>query len=166
MRWAKRNRPQKLPTEIPIKRLPRASYSGDNSYNGFLAAERKKTDQVMQVLRRRGFLKTDTGCALCGTKQRVGFHSEDYFDPFATIQICMPCHMALHLRFKSPRRWFDRLSQFATSSCIADFAALPMQPVDFATWLRHNTEGPHDVVKSVWPDRVVPDFVPRPKFQC
>jgi hypothetical protein len=160
-RWAARNTPENLPEDIPIRQLPRTRYEGNNSYNGFSAEERKRTEQVMQVLRRRGFLSTKAGCSLCGSKVRTQFHSEDYFDPFAATPICGPCHMTLHQRFKQPKRWLERLDRFSDSPFIAEFRALPMEPVDFAAWLRENTDAPRDPVRAVWPNRDVPDYRPR-----
>lgn len=160
-RWSRAVRPTALPGEIKIDRLPKSSYDGDNAYNGFTGAERRRGDQVLQVLRRRGLIDKPTACDLCDAKVRIGYHSEDYFDPCALVRICFPCHMALHARFKSPSKWVAKLDQNAARPLIDDFRALPMREVDFASWLRTNTPGPHDVVKAVWPGKVVQDYSPR-----
>ncbi|WP_150526668.1 hypothetical protein [Roseibium sediminis] len=162
-RWSQRNSPEALTSDIPIKQLPRTRYDGNNSYNGFSADERKRTEQVMQVLRRKGFLSTKAGCSLCGSTERTQFHAEDYLDPFAATPICGPCHMTLHQRFNKPNRWLERLDRFSDSPFIAEFRVLPMEQVDFATWLRENTDGPHDPVRAVWPDRDIPDYSPKAK---
>lgn len=161
--WARRLCPTVWPVDVAVKRLPRPTYQGDNAYNGFTGAERRRGEQVLQVLRRRGVIAKPDVCDICGTTGRIGFHGEDYFDPFSMAALCFPCHMALHRRFKSPDKWHALLECNADSPRIADFHALPMVEVDFASWLRENTDGPHDVVKQVWGDREVPDYVPRKK---
>lgn len=165
LRWSSTSCPSELPTDIIIDRLPKSSYDGDNPYNGFTGAERRRTDQVIQVLRRRGIIDKPTECDLCGAVLRIGFHAEDYFDPCSLIRICFPCHMSLHGRFKSPSQWLERLDRNATRPLSDDFRALPMQEIDFAGWLRSNTPGPHNVVQAVWPDKVVQDYSPRAKTQ-
>lgn len=162
-RWSARLHPTEVPTGIAIERLPRSSYDGDNAYNGFTGAERRKAEQVIQVLRRRGHIEKPVVCDLCGSKTRVGFHGEDYFDPFSMIRVCFPCHMAIHGRFKSVAKWLERLDLHAERPLIAEFRALPMKEIDFAQWLRANTTGPHDVVKRTWPDKIILDYEPRPK---
>ncbi len=161
-RWADRIRPDEVPSDIPVKRLPRSTYGGDNPYNGFTGAERRRGEQVLQVLRRRGIIARPAACDICGKTERIGYHGEDYYDPFSMVRVCFPCHMAIHRRFKSPEKWQALLEKNAHSPFIEEFRALPMQEVDFAAWLRANTPGPHDVVRRVWPDREVPDYKPRP----
>lgn len=160
-RWAGRIRPDDVPEDVPVKRLPRSTYDGNNPYNGFTGAERRRGEQVLQVLRRQGIIAKPAACDICGKIERIGYHGEDYFDPFSMARLCFPCHMALHRRFKSPDKWQALLERNAASPFIEDFRALPMQEVDFAAWLRANTPGPHDVVRRVWPDREVPDYLPR-----
>ncbi len=159
-RWADRIRPKDMPEDIPVKRLPRSTYDGDNPYNGFSGAERRKVEQVLQVLRQQGLIAKPTACDICGKTERVGFHGENSFDPFSLARLCFPCHMAVHRRFKSPEKWQALLERNSASPFIEDFHGLPMQEVDFAAWLRANTPGPHDVVRRVWPDREVPDYLP------
>ena len=161
-RWADRIRPDEVPSDIRVKRLPKSTYGGDNPYNGFTGAERRRGEQVLQVLRRRGIIARPAACDICGKTERIGYHGEDYYDPFSMARVCFPCHMAIHRRFISPEKWQALLEKNAHSHFIEEFRALPMQEVDFAAWLRANTPGPHDVVRRVWPDREVPDYKPRP----
>lgn len=160
-RWADRHRPANWPQEVPIKRLPRPGYEGSNAYNGFTAEERKTGEQVAQVLRRTGTVNKPNCCDICGKTERIGFHGEDYFDPFSYAQLCFSCHMALHRRFTSPDKWCALLDRHVNGPRIADYRDLPMIEVDFASWLRANTSGPHDVIKRVWGDRDVPQYQPR-----
>lgn len=160
-RWSERLRPTCWPVDVPLRRLPRPTYLGDNSYNGFTGAERRRGDQVLQVLRKQGVVPEPETCDICGTTGRVGYHGENYFDPFSMAPLCFSCHMALHRRFRSPEKWFERLDQHADNPKIEDFHLLPMVEPDFARWLRENTDGPHDMAKRVWGDREVLDYVPR-----
>ncbi len=159
--WAHRLRPADWPRAVPVRRLPRPGYQGDNPYNGFTGAQRRRGEQVLQVLRRNGVLPAPERCALCDTTGRITYHAEDYFDPFALVSLCFPCHMALHARFKSPDRWRKRLDANANTPRIAEFEALPMEEPDFASWLRANTPGPHDQVAQIWGAQEVPDYRPR-----
>ena len=161
--WSSIICPAGLPDDIKLDQLPRSSYDGDNPYNGFTGHERRKMDQVIQVLRRRGIIAKPTECDLCGANQRIRFHSEDYFDPCSLVRICFSCHMALHGRFKTASRWLAKLGQGAARPLIDDFRALPMQEIDFASWLRTHTPGPHDVVQAVWPGKAVQDYKPKAK---
>ncbi|MCA0045323.1 hypothetical protein [Celeribacter litoreus] len=162
-KWSARHRPNIWPVDVEIKRLPRPSYDGDNTYNGFTGAERRKGDQVLQVLRRRGFIDQPERCDICGVTNRIGFHGEDYFDPFSYAVLCFPCHMALHRRFKSPENWQALLDRHSESPWIEDYRTLPLEEYDFAGWLRANTDGPHDVVKRVWGEKDIRDYQPRKK---
>lgn len=162
--WSLRLHPTEVPTEIQIARLPRSSYGGDNAYNGFTGAERRKADQVIQVLRRKGQIEKPVECDLCGSKTRIGFHAEDYFDPFSLIRVCFPCHMAIHGRFKFAATWLKRLDLHSERPLISEFRALPLKEIDFAGWLRATTPGPHDVVKRIWGDQTISDYEPRARY--
>lgn len=161
--WADRIRPADWPREVTVKRLPRPSYEGDNPYNGFTGTERRRGMQVLQVLIKQGVIQRPKACDICGKTERVGYHGEDYFDPFSMAQLCFPCHMALHRRFKSPDKWHALLDRNSASPHIAAYHTLPMVEPDFASWLRENTSGPFDPVEWIWPDREVPDYQPRRK---
>lgn len=163
-RWSERFRTANSPADLVIKTLPRPSYDGDNPYNGFTGAERKKKDQVLQVLRRGSCMQSPVVCDMCGATEKVTFHAEDYFDPFSVVSICFHCHMSLHRRFQSPGKWHERLSACEQNALIDDFRALPMTEMDFAGWLRTNTTGPHDVVERTWPNRLAPDYLPRSRM--
>jgi hypothetical protein len=76
--WSDRQRPKDWPAEVPVRQLPRP-YSGDNSYNGFTGAQR-----------RRGFLRKPEECDLCGLRLRIGFHAEDYVDPLSLVRSVSP----------------------------------------------------------------------------
>jgi hypothetical protein len=162
-RWSQSIERYERPAEIPIKRLPPPSYLGDNAYNGFTGSERRRGDQVLQILRRRNLIRKPRECALCGATDRIGFHGEDYFDPFSVVSVCFPCHMSIHARFRSPERWLARIDRYDDRPLVRDFRALPLTEVDFASWLRRNTSGPHDVVKVIWPNQLVEEYLPRPK---
>lgn len=134
-RWAARYRPgHKI--DLSQTRLPPPSYRGDNPYNGFTAAERILTDRVIIYLRRASLLPKPTVCELCGGTERIGYHGENYFDPFALIQVCFPCHMAIHRRFKSSEAWHRRLSANLLRAQKTGLNELPDKEPDFASWIR------------------------------
>lgn len=158
--WSDRLRPAFLP-EVPVKCLPRPTYEGDNPYNGFTGAERRRRNQVALVLRRRGFIPKPEKCSLCGSTKRVGYHGEDYFDPWSMAPLCTPCHLTLHRRFRAPDGWLTLLDRNNAGPHIDEFRALPMAEVDLAGWLRRTTAGPYDPVEIIWPGRTIPDWTPR-----
>ena len=158
--WADRRRPADWPRDVPVTRLPPPSYDGDLPYNGFTGAERRRMDQVLIVLCRRGVIVTPE-CDLCGRTERIQLHAEDYFDPFSAVPVCGGCHSALHHRFRSPDKWTARLDAYADRPHAGDFRALPMTEGDFAAWLRRTTDGPFDPVAAIWGDRDVPGPLPR-----
>lgn len=130
-RWAERYRP-KEPIDLQGVRLPPPSYRGNNPYNGFTAEERIFTDRVIILLRRQGLLPKPTQCEICGASERIGYHGENYYDPYALIQICFPCHMAVHRRFKSLDSFRRRFARYG----LAHLLSLPVVEPDFAGWLR------------------------------
>ena len=134
-RWAARYRPS-YTINLSDVRLPPPSYSGNNPYNGFTAKERKLTDRVIIYLRRKGVLPKPTQCELCGATQRIGYHGENYFDPFALIEVCFPCHMAIHRRFVSARSWLKRIELNQARVEQSGLVELPLKEPDFASWLR------------------------------
>ena len=133
-RWAARYRP-KEPINLHGVRLPPPSYRGNNPYNGFTAEERILTDRVIVLLRRKGLLPKPSQCEVCGASERIGYHGENYYDPFALIQVCFPCHMAIHRRARAPLSWAKRVSK--TSLAVGWLDQLPQREVNFATWLKN-----------------------------
>lgn len=129
-RWSARYRP-KEPLDLNGVKLPPPSYRGNNPYNGFTAEERIFTDRVMILLRRKKLLPQPDRCELCLSRTRIGYHGENYYDPFAVIQVCFPCHMAIHRRFQFPDYWDRFSSKLGISS-----NWLPKKEPDFAKWLR------------------------------
>ncbi len=129
--WSARYRPNE-PVDLTGVQLPPPSYRGNNPYNGFTAEERVLTDRVMILLRRKKLLPKPDRCELCLSRTRIGYHGENYYDPFAVIQVCFPCHMAIHRRFSAPRAWHRRLQENDWPS----ISLLPAEQVDFAGWLR------------------------------
>lgn len=134
-RWAARYRPS-YTINLSDVRLPPPSYSGNNPYNGFTAEERKLTDRVIIYLRRNGVLPKPTQCELCGATDRIGYHGENYFDPFALIEVCFPCHMAIHRRFSAIEAWHRRLEVNSRRAEESGLITLPDTQPDFASWLR------------------------------
>lgn len=82
---------------------------GLSSYNGFTGKEREASLRRVHKLWESGEVPRPTKCALaCG--QTVGVihgHSEDYSDDTVHIEICIMCHLMLHMRFQMPQVWND-----------------------------------------------------------
>jgi hypothetical protein len=78
------------------------------AYNGFPATYRdKQGGRVYREFRSGKQIRPDT-CRLCGLKDyeaTVQAHNEDYHEPDTFIGICFYCHMAVHKRFDSLKRW-------------------------------------------------------------
>lgn len=134
-RWAARYRPS-YTINLSDVRLPPPSYRGNNPYNGFTPEERILTDRVMIYLRREAILPKSSLCDLCGATDRIGYHGENYLDPFALIEVCFPCHMAIHRRFVSARSWLKRIELNQARAEQSGLAELPLKEPDFASWLR------------------------------
>lgn len=138
--WADRFRPPHA-IEIPA-RVRKWPYGPLGPYNGFTGEERIGGWQVMKYLQQRNLLPRPSECELCGHNGRVGFHGEDYFDPWSVVALCVGCHGILHRRFKHPHTWLDRLNGNAGRPAVSLLRSIPMQEVDFASWLRKNSCNP------------------------
>lgn len=54
-----------------------------------------KVRRVVQNAKRRGLIK-DRPCVICGSKEQIEHHHENYSKPFEFIYLCAPCHRKLH----------------------------------------------------------------------
>lgn len=110
------------------------------TYNGFTGPERIRGWQVQWWLIERGHLAPlrSLTCVLCGVRQKVHYHLEDYYDPLrAGIELCSHCHRALHRRFRYPDSWqavlarngcdAEEWAERLTESSDADLATLQLE---------------------------------------
>jgi hypothetical protein len=160
MAWSDRLRPVQMP-KLKVTRLHAPGYDGDNPYNGFSGAERRRRSGLTRLLQARNIVARPQVCALCGSEKNVGYHGENYFDAWSMIPICPGCHGTLHRRFKAPEKWLARLDAFQDSPAIEEFRALPLVEVNYAAWLRENIPGPHDPVEQLWPGQGIEEYKPR-----
>jgi hypothetical protein len=158
--WAARIRPNEMP-KLVVRTLHSPGYDGGNPYNGFTGAERRRRSGVVRLLRAKGVIAKPDQCSLCGSRKNVGYHGEDYFDPWSFVSICSGCHGSIHHRFKSTDKWQQRLHDHRDGPYAHEFAALPLVEPDFAGWLRANTPGSHDPVEMLWPGQSVQEWVSR-----
>ncbi len=103
-------------------------------YNGFTHEERIRGWQLGQWMQANGLRTKPVRCCISGSDQRVGFHSENYYDwqPYALNQ---QIHLALHRRFNSPAAWRAIVDRYASTGD-EWFARLSEEPSDLAGSLR------------------------------
>jgi len=105
------------------------------SYNGFSGEERRRGGQLIGWLQAAGCLPRPTRCDICGSRERVGSHSETYAHVQRVVSICPACHRALHLR---PWQWdaWRRIVDRAAVTGNEWFAVMPRHGIDIAQHLR------------------------------
>lgn len=139
--------PERLLAALPYRPIPRVPGLLDGftpppwrwpplgPYNGFTGQERVATWQLSTWLRRKGLLRLAPCCDLCGGKDRLGLHSEDYTDIERALTLCAGCHMALHKRFRVPEKWATLKGKGVGAQEWA--RALSASPYDLSRWLQH-----------------------------
>lgn len=82
-------------------------------YNGFSGAFRAKVGRLLNKAIFEGKLKAPEKCCICGQDQgTMHYHLEDYSRPFEELrEICVGCHMKLHMRFEYPNLWKQHLHE-------------------------------------------------------
>jgi hypothetical protein len=128
------------------------------TYNGFVHPERVRGWQLINLLVDVGQIDKPHQCAISGTTEGLGFHSECYYswEPYV---LCQPVHMALHRRFQKPDEWRRVVDQYAVSGD-EWFATLSLTPVDLAGDLRRlHGEGVADIFARapIPADVIIPD---------
>lgn len=106
------------------------------TYNGFTGLERRRGGQLIRWLQDAGCLVTPTYCQICGSRDRVQWHSENYFSAIRAPALCSSCHRMVHLR---PWRW-NEWRRLVDSSAITGrewFALAPREGIDIAQHLRN-----------------------------
>jgi hypothetical protein len=83
-------------------------------YNGWSPEQRLATLPVQREAIRAGAIPRPTICSICGSRENVWLHDENYADPLAAYHVCRPCHRALHERFDQPGPWLALVSRYKT----------------------------------------------------
>lgn len=104
-------------------------------YNGFSGAERRRGGQLIGWLQAAGCLPRPTRCDICGSRERVGSHSETYAHVLRAPALCTGCHRALHLR---PWQWeaWRRIVDRAAVTGREWFVLAPRYGIDIGQHLR------------------------------
>ena len=104
-------------------------------YNGFTGIERRRGGQLIGWLQAAGCLPRPRHCQICGSRERVAFHSESYGHVLRPPALCAACHRALHMR---PWRW-DAWRGIVDAAAVTGqewFAIAPRHGIDIAQHLR------------------------------
>lgn len=104
-------------------------------FNGFSGVERVRGWQLSVWLERAGSLTRPTQCDICGSEDRVAFHSETYFHVGRAPALCSRCHRALHRRQIEWREWRAIVEPVVLTGR-EWFALAPRYGLDIAAHLR------------------------------
>ena len=74
-------------------------------------------------------------CGVCGSTDRVGFHSENYYSVIRSPALCGLCHQRLHRRFSRPAAWAELMREHIETGD-EWFALIPDTTYDLAGYLR------------------------------
>ena len=77
-------------------------------------------------------------CDICGSRDRVNLHGENYYDVLRDPALCRACHRAIHLR---PWQW-DRWRRIVEASAVTGrewFMLAPRHGIDLAQHLRNKS---------------------------
>jgi hypothetical protein len=101
---------------------------GARPYNGFTPAERQQKMQSVKAAIALGEIVPTRTCSVCARTfpYAVGFHSEDYADPFAVYPVCRSCHYMIHIRFWRPGQWVAYIARLAADGW---FQCLSLDPL-------------------------------------
>lgn len=112
--------------------LPAWKWKPLKPYNGFSHIERVKVWQVQTYMIGKGWFPRASVCSISGKTDRVGWHSENYYDwAHSGFQINQGLHLALHSRFRNPAAWQNIVDRYAKTG-EEWFAGLSMTEEDMA----------------------------------
>lgn len=79
---------------------------GLSSYNGFPGAQREAVQRWLNTQWDAGRLPRPSKCVACGqTEGAIDGHLENYDEPTSYVDLCVTCHMLLHMRFRNRMAW-------------------------------------------------------------
>ena len=94
-------------------------------YNGFDGVERIRGWQVTHWLHETGLLDRPGSCDICGSRSgRIQLHNENYYDVLSAPAVCQGCHSALHVRFRNPRAFSERMQPYLGCDTWLDYLLL------------------------------------------
>lgn len=104
-------------------------------YNGFSGIERRRGGQLALWLLAAGCISKPKHCDICGSRDHVGLHGENYYAVLRDPALCRRCHRALHRR---PFEW-DHWRSIVDVAAVTGqewFALAPRHGFDMAQHLR------------------------------
>jgi hypothetical protein len=104
-------------------------------WNGFTGIERRRGGQLIVWLQAAGCLSVPRQCDICGSRERVGYHSEAYYHVARPPALCRLCHFACHQRHNRWDAW-RRIVDASTVTGREWFALAPRHGIDLAQHLR------------------------------
>lgn len=93
--------------------IPRWGWPVLGYYNGVSGRDRILGWQKAQVAKRSGLLGWPQMCSICGNRNNLQMHNENYYRPLNGRPICKSCHYVLHRRFKAPTAWLNLSARYA-----------------------------------------------------
>lgn len=76
------------------------------AYNGFPGRYRESQYALLKAMWAAGDLAPPSRCAACfQTHGAIHAHNEDYSQPDVYDELCITCHLALHVRFRRKAFW-------------------------------------------------------------
>lgn len=76
------------------------------TYNGFDHNARMEGDRIQKEFFSKNPGLRPTTCCVCGSKNKIQLHLEDYNKPIeGIIPLCYRCHMMVHCRFRARKAW-------------------------------------------------------------
>ena len=123
------------PAILPPAKLREWRWPRMRPYNGFSHEQRVLTWQIGWLLREVGAFKLAVACDICGTTNRLGYHSEDYTDLERSPTMCSACHAVIHQRFGKPSQWREVLGRATSVKKDHWTWLLSVGSFDLAGWL-------------------------------
>lgn len=122
--------PRRVPSRYQTSNFPLLK-----AYNGFDGTERRRGGQLIRWLEDAGCLIKPNQCEICGSRERLGFHSESYYHAARSSALCKSCHRALHLR---PWQWeaWRRIVDAAAVTGQEWFVLAPRNGIEIADYIR------------------------------
>lgn len=79
---------------------------GLSSYNGFPPEQRESVQRWLNQQWDAGAVPRPTTCVACGqTEGTIDAHLENYDEPLSYVELCVTCHMLVHMRFRHSGTW-------------------------------------------------------------
>jgi len=94
--------------------LPEWRYPPPKHYLNFSPEQRIRGWQKTWAAIRMRLIPRPSQCSVCLTSRgRMQMHAEDYTRPLNAKPICPACHRSLHMRFRAPEQWAERVKRYS-----------------------------------------------------